>query len=339
MRNTTITIAFTTLCLLLGVAYGLLSEKSLATVMTLVVILSILEISLSFDNAVINATVLEDMDERWRRYFLTWGILIAVFGMRLVFPILIVAFTAELWPNEVLHMALGQPEEYARQISTSHVEISAFGGMFLLLVFLTFLFDGTKTLHWLGYFEEKLAEIGKLESVEIVIALLVLVFAQLFLPEETRVSMLVFGISGIVLFVMVDSLSTLINPATASGAKRGGAMGFLYLEVLDASFSFDGVLGAFAITTDIVIIMIGLAIGAMFVRSLTVYFVEKGTLDAFAYLEHGAHYAIGALAVTMLATMVIKVPELTTGLVGIVIIGLSVVSSIRYRNSNVASDR
>lgn len=331
MRNFTIAIAFTLVCLLLAVAYGLSGEKSLATVMTLVVILGVLEISLSFDNAVINATVLEDMDERWRRYFLTWGILIAVFGMRLVFPILIVAFTAELWPTQVLTMALAQPDEYARQVSTSHVEISAFGGMFLLLIFLTFLFDGSKTLHWLGYFEEKLAEMGKLESVEIVIALLVLVIAQMFLPEQAKVSLLVFGICGIALFVMVDSLSTLINSATATGVKRSGAMGFLYLEIVDASFSFDGVMGAFAITTDIVIIMLGLAIGAMFVRSMTVYLVEKGTLDEFAFLEHGAHYAIGALAFTMLATMVVKVPELITGLLGISIIGLSMVSSIRYR--------
>ena len=332
MRYFALSIAFTVLCMLLALAYGFVSEKSLATIMTLMVILAVLEISLSFDNAVINATVLEEMDERWRRNFLTWGILIAVFGMRLVFPILIVAFTAKIWPAEVLTMALGHPDEYARIVSSSHVEVSAFGGMFLLLVFLSFLFDEGKTLHWLGYIEEKLAEISKLESVEIVIALLVLLVAQMFLPEEVKGAALVFGISGVMLFVMVDSLSSLINPETVTGLKRSGAMGFLYLEILDASFSFDGVLGAFAITTDIVIIMLGLAIGAMFVRSLTIFFVEKGTLNAYAYLEHGAHYAIGALAIMMLATMVMHVPEIATGLVGIMIIGLSMVSSIRYRN-------
>ena len=75
---------------------------------------------------------------------------------------------------------------------------------------------------------------------------------------------------------------------------------FLYLEVLDASFSFDGVIGAFAITNDIVLMALGLGIGAMYVRSLTVYLVRQGTLDDYVYLEHGAHYAIGALAVILL---------------------------------------
>lgn len=81
---------------------------------------------------------------------------------------------------------------------------------------------------------------------------------------------------------------------------KGGIIGFLYLEVLDASFSFDGVIGAFAITNDVIVIMLGLAIGAMFVRSMTIFLVDKGTLDEFVYLEHGAHYAIGALAIIML---------------------------------------
>src|SRR5207245_6010504 len=74
---------------------------------------------------------------------------------------------------------------------------------------------------------------------------------------------------------------------------------FLYLEVLDASFSFDGVVGAFAITSDPIIIAIGLGIGAMFIRSLTVYLVKKGTLAEYVYLEHGALYAIGALAILL----------------------------------------
>jgi len=113
--------------------------------------------------------------------------------------------------------------------------------------------------------------------------------------------------------------------------KRGGIGGFLYLEVLDASFSFDGVIGAFAITNDVVIIMLGLAIGAMFVRSMTVYLVDKGTLDEFVYLEHGAHYAIGILAAIMLASMKFHVPEVVTGLAGVSFIGASVWSSIRYR--------
>ena len=104
---------------------------------------------------------------------------------------------------------------------------------------------------------------------------------------------------------------------------------FLYLEVLDASFSFDGVIGAFAITNDIVLMALGLGIGALYVRSLTVYLVRKGTLDDYVYLEHGAHYAIGALAVILLVTIQYEISELITGLIGVVLIGWSFWSSVR----------
>ena len=104
--------------------------------------------------------------------------------------------------------------------------------------------------------------------------------------------------------------------------------------MLDASFSFDGVIGAFAITSDVVIIMLGLAIGAMFVRSMTIYLVEKGTLDEFIYLEHGAHYAIGALAIIMLMSMHFHIPELVTGLIGVAFIGWSLWASIVHRRKH-----
>ena len=132
-----------------------------------------------------------------------------------------------------------------------------------------------------------------------------------------------------------DDESEKSNSATATGTiVKGGIGGFLYLEVLDASFSFDGVIGAFAITSDVVIIMLGLAIGAMFVRSMTIYLVDKGTLDEFIYLEHGAHYAIGALAIIMLLSMKFHVPELVTGLIGIAFIGLAILGSLKYRKDH-----
>jgi hypothetical protein len=117
-------------------------------------------------------------------------------------------------------------------------------------------------------------------------------------------------------------------------AKRSGVMGFLYLEILDASFSFDGVIGAFAITKDVVIIMLCLAIGAMFVRSLTVYLVRKGTLEEYVFLEHGAHYAIGSLALIMLATTVQQVPDWFTGFIGVSFISLAMLSSVRRKRGN-----
>jgi uncharacterized protein len=105
---------------------------------------------------------------------------------------------------------------------------------------------------------------------------------------------------------------------------------FIYLEVLDASFSFDGVVGAFAITHNLFIIMIGLGVGAMYVRTLTIILVEKGTLLEFRYLENGAFYAIGILSLIMFSGTVIHIPEIFTGLIGIILIGMSLVSSILY---------
>jgi uncharacterized protein len=105
--------------------------------------------------------------------------------------------------------------------------------------------------------------------------------------------------------------------------------------VLDASFSFDGVVGAFAITLDPIVIAIGLGVGAMYVRSLTVFLVNRGTLDSYVYLEHGAHWAIGALAVILVLTIEFHIPEWFTGLIGVAFIALSVWSSVR-RNHKVA---
>lgn len=147
--------------------------------------------------------------------------------------------------------------------------------------------------------------------------------------------MLFAGLGGILLYLLVGSVDALFESEESEDgmgpAKRSGIAAFLYLEVLDASFSFDGVIGAFAITRDVVIIMLGLAIGAMFVRSMTVYLVHKGTLDEFVFLEHGAHYAIGVLAIIMLVGTVYHVPEVLTGLIGVAFIAASVWSSIRYR--------
>lgn len=299
-------------------------------------ILGILEVSLSFDNAVVNASILKRMEERWQQYFLTWGILIAVFGMRLVFPILIVSVAAKIGFYEVADMALHDPTTYASHLNASHIHIAAFGGMFLLMVFLSFIFDESKKLHWLGYLEEKMSGFGKLQSIEIIFALGLMLISQNWLPPSIQLDVLVAGISGVILFVIVDSLGALFEDEeegkeVSEAIKRGSVMSFVYLEVLDASFSFDGVIGAFAITQDVIIIMLGLAIGAMFVRSLTVYLVRQGTLDDYVFLVHGAHYAIGALAAIMLISITYHISDVVTGSIGAVMIALSIYSSILYK--------
>ncbi|NMO03469.1 DUF475 domain-containing protein [Gordonia sp. TBRC 11910] len=333
----------------------------------LTAILGILEVSLSFDNAVINATVLRRMSDFWQKIFLTIGIVIAVFGMRLVFPLAIVWITAGLNPVDALDLALNPPSDpnadsYESLITAAHPQIASFGGMFLLMLFLGFLFE-EKELTWLSWIERPLERIGKLESLEVVIATALLVGTASFLvDDEHRATVMIAGALGMITYMLVNGLGELFNveeenvehelDEQAAAAKRTGgpselakATGkagfflFLYLEVLDASFSFDGVIGAFAITADPIIIALGLGfIGAMFVRSLTVYLVRKGTLSEYVYLEHGAHWAIGALAFILLYSLSgVHIPEVVTGLVGVVLIAAALVSSIIRRRREEAA--
>ncbi len=304
-------------------------------------ILGVMEVSLSFDNAVVNASVLKTWDPFWQKLFLGVGIVIAVFGMRLLFPLVIVAMAADLGLMEVWRLALNDPAAYSAHLSNHHAEVAAFGGIFLLLVFLNFLLDQDKELHWLGHVEQKLGALGKVSSIAVMVALGALLASLMLVAPEQKLVVLVSGLWGVLTYVGVDAVSSLLEKEENGSnvgelIKRGGIGGFLYLEVLDASFSFDGVIGAFAITTDVVIIMLGLAIGAMFVRSLTVFLVKKGTLDQFVFLEHGAHYAIGILALIMLASMKFHIPEIFTGLVGVAFIAASLWSSIRHRRQQQA---
>ena len=172
------------------------------------------------------------------------------------------------------------------------------------------------------------------------LAIITLLVSMTMVGPDRQLAVLIAGLWGILTYVAVDVISSLLekeedDPKVGDMIKRGGVGGFLYLEVLDASFSFDGVIGALAITKDIVIIMIGLAVGAMFVRSMTVYLVRKGTLEKFVFLEHGAHYAIGILALIMLASMKFHIPEIFTGLIGVAFILASLWSSILHRKSNI----
>jgi hypothetical protein len=127
--------------------------------------------------------------------------------------------------------------------------------------------------------------------------------------------------------MLTYSLLNGINDAFAIEGVKNGLIGFLYLEILDASFSFDGVIGAFAITGNIFLIMIGLGIGAMFVRSLTIWMVEKGVLSEYKYLEHGAHYAIGVLAVIMLLKIFMHIGEVLTGTLGLGLLAVAFLHS------------
>ncbi|MFE6967077.1 DUF475 domain-containing protein [Agromyces sp. NPDC057679] len=323
----------------------------------LTAILGVMEVTLSFDNAVVNARILEKMSEFWQKIFLTVGIVIAVFGMRLVMPLVLVAATTGLNIPDVVTLALekGDPEvagTYGHYLHEAHPQIAAFGGMFLLMLFLDFVFED-REIKWLSWIERPLAKIGQLESLSFVVALITLVGASALAPRPQDV--LIAGALGLVTYLAVNALGSFFensdeddNPGihgssedivrataktgpsnTAKLVGKAAFFSFLYLEVLDASFSFDGVVGAFAITSDPIIIALGLGlIGAMFVRSITIYLVRQGTLNDYVYLDHGAHWAIGALAGILLVSIGFKIPEVLTGLIGIAFIGAAFVTSI-----------
>ena len=253
--------------------------------------------------------------------------------MRLLFPLLIVSFTTDLSIIEVWDLALNNPEEYSQNLTSHHIEVSAFGSMFLLLVFLNFLFDDKRELYWIGKFEQKLSTFGKTKISSYVVAFAFLSFFLYFIEESRKADFFIAGVWGIAVYLSIHLVCFILEKSgdnLQNLITKGSLVGFLYIEVLDASFSFDGVIGAFAITKDIIIIMVGLGIGALFVRSMTIYLVEKGTLNEYVFLEHGAHYAIGILAFIMLLNIKFHIPEVITGLVGIAFILLSLYSSIKY---------
>jgi len=326
------------------------------TGLVLVGLLAILEVSLSFDNAVINASVLERMSAFWQRIFLTIGIAIAVFGMRLVFPVVLVSVTAGLGPIEAFQLALDDPAQYQHTLEDAHPAIASYGGVFLLLIFLDFVFE-EQEYRWLKPVESALAKIGKLDQLSVLVTLGALLLVAGTIADDPA-TVLTSGVAGIVTYLLVNGLGSLFESqglakaededvAADKPAKDGNGQLvkltgkaafflFLYLEVLDASFSFDGVVGAFAISSDIFIIAAGLGVGAMYVRSLTVYLVNKGTLAEYVYLEHGAHWAIGALATILLLTIKFHIPEIVTGLIGVGFILASFISSV-LRNRRVAA--
>jgi hypothetical protein len=329
--------------LVLGAFLGWATTHTWAGILTttfIVAVLAILEVSLSFDNAVVNAVVLKKMTPVWRRRFITWGIAIAVFGMRIVFPLVIVAIITRVDPLSALIMAATDPDHYSRVLTGAHISVSAFGGAFLAMVGLKHFFNHEKDVHWIGVIERPLTRLGRIQAVELGLVLLLLYVVSTRLLGPEQIEFLTAGIFGLVTYIAVDGVSALLNfeSAVTGEVVQSGVASFLYLEVLDASFSFDGVIGAFALSNNLFVIAIGLGVGAMFVRSLTIMLVERETLASYRYLEHGAFYAIIALAVMMFLNAVNHIPEVVTGLIGAAFIATAFLDSIRYNRRNGIGD-
>ena len=295
----------------------------------LAAILSILEVTLSFDNSVINAKVLAKMSPVWQKRFLTWGIIVAVFGTRLVLPLLIVSVALWLSPLLVAGLAFNDPEQYANLLESVHPAISAFGGAFPLMISLKYFFDEVKQVHWIQVIERHLVKWGRIEAIEIALAL-VTILGFSFALSESSSAILSAGIIGIVLFVLIEGVASSFS-VESKNITGGGFALFLYLNILDSAFSLDGVIGAFAITTKLSVIVAGLGIGAIFVRAMTVYMVRQKTLENLIYLEHGAHWAILGLAVSMFAGLLIHIPEVIIGCIGLLFVGFAYFSSLKNK--------
>jgi hypothetical protein len=304
-------------------------------------ILIVLEVSLSFDNAVINAKLLGTMDPIWQKRFLTWGMLVAVFGMRVLFPIAIVSIAAGLPLIDVAKLTISDPDAYAKILESTHYMLSSFGGTFLLIVFLEFMFDYEREEKWLRKLETTCSKFGHLEGIVLATVSLIVLIVSMYVPEAHKYEVLAAGVLALVISAALNSATTYLSEMQDSiksyatkSIVSAGFISFMYLEVLDASFSLDGVLGAFAISKDIMIISFGLGIGALFVRAITLGLVRKGTLNQYVFLEHGAHYAIGALATIMFISLFTHVNEVVAGFIGAFFISLGVYSSIKYNKSN-----
>lgn len=303
-------------------------------------VLALLEVTFSFDNAVLNSRILARMSPMWQKLFLTVGIFIAVFVVRFALPILIVQLATGLSFMDVVNLALNEPEKYGEELHHAAPVIDAFGGTFLLMIGVSYFLDHDKVVHWLRPIERAMAAAGKIRFIKLILMTIVAAVLYMTVEQDLKHTVLLSSVLGIILQFGLHSMSVFFDKSMNKKSKSTGGKiaqqvglaafaSFLYLEVLDASFSFDGVIGAFAITTSVVLIVAGLGVGAFWVRSLTVYLMRAGTLAKYRYLEHGAHWAILALGVVMLAKLYhLELPEWITGSLGLIFIITAVISSI-----------
>lgn len=310
----------------------------------LFVVLAIMEVTFSFDNAVVNSKILGRMSPLWQKLFLTVGIFIAVFLVRFALPIFIVQVATGLGFKEVLDLAFNDPDRYGEEVHNAAPVIDAFGGAFLLMLGISYFLDHDKVVHWLKPVERAMAWAGQVRFIKVIIMSVIAALLYFTVDEKLQNTVLISSVLGIVLHVGLETMSKVFDKAMAKKTQIKHQVGwaafasFMYLEVLDASFSFDGVVGAFAITNNIVLIVAGLGVGAFWVRSLTVYLLRTGTLAKYRYLEHGAHWAILALGMLMLIKLYhIELPEYVTGSLGLVFIVTAVVTSVIEKRRETAS--
>lgn len=311
----------------------------LAALLT-VVVLTLLETTFSADNAVVNSKVLVSMSPAWQRVFMTVGIFIAVFVVRFAMPIFIVMMTGSLGFKEVLDLALNHPTEYEHHLAVSEPVINAFGGTFLIMIALSYFVDYEKSTHWLGFLERYLGKLGRFDNITTFLMLLATIAIYFTVDPEHHATVLIASITAMALHIGLELLSAAMGShekhvSVKQKVGMAALAAFLYLEILDASFSLDGVIGAFALTNDVIIIMAGLGAGAVWVRAMTIHLVRSNALEKYIFLEHGAHWAIGFLGGVMLLKLYdIELPEWLVGSLGLIFIAAAVAWSCRVTKTN-----
>jgi len=280
--------------------------------------LSLFETVSSVDNAIINAEVLSTMSKRARRWFLTWGIFIAVFIVRGLLPFVIVwSFNSSLSIGQVLSAAWSSDPLVQESIHKSAPILLVAGGVFLLFLF----------LHWL-FLEDKKLGLPRTEKFFMakgvwfyaVVSVLLAVIAWFALQESNLMG---FGaVVGSSLFFITHGFkqNAELQEKKLLGSAQSDLSKLFFLEIIDTTFSIDGVLGAFAFTLSVPLILLGNGLGAVLVRELTMHNIEN--IKKYVYLKNGAMYSILILGIIMiLHSFGFKVPEYVSPLSTIIIIG------------------
>ena len=324
-----------------AVVWAIVGWKMGVAALSTVAILTLLEATFSADNAVVNSKVLVSLSPVWQKIFMTLGIFIAVFVVRFAMPILIVMGTAHLGFGQTLTLALNHPQEYEHHLSATEPLINAFGGTFLLMIALSYFIDYQKKTHWLGFLERYLGKLGRFDNITVFFMLLGSLVVYFTVDPKHHVAVLIASVMAMTLHTGLELLNAAMGGHETHDTmkkKVGGAalMSLIYLEVLDASFSLDGVIGAFALTSSVILIMAGLGAGAIWVRAMTVHLVRSNALAKYIFLEHGAHWAIGFLGGIMLLKLYsVQLPEWVVGSLGLVFISSAICWSIwRGKNQN-----
>lgn len=280
--------------------------------------LCLFEVVSSIDNAIINAEVLSTMGARMRKWFLLWGLIIAVFLVRGVLPWAIVwAFNPSLGPIQAFTATFSGDMAVKSSIEKSAPILLIAGGIFLVFLF----------LHWL-FLEDKRFGLPRTEKFFMergvwfyaVVSILLTTIAWFALKQN---SMMAFGaVMGSSLFFITHGFkqSAEKEEKKLKGSVKSDLSKLLFLEIIDATFSIDGVLGAFAFTLSVPLILIGNGLGAVVVRQLTVGNIER--IKKYVYLKNGAMYSILVLGMIMiLHSFGVKISEYISPLVTFIIIG------------------